>query len=118
MIETAVITLTPLAIEKLKEIMSEQGEEGSALRVLLVPAGQGVQYMLSLEKDPTEDDITVHQGGVRIVVDRDSAPLLVGTSIDYHDDLMRAGFVIENPNMPKAGCACGGSGACSCGGAH
>ena len=115
MSDTQLITLTPLAVDKLKEIMEDQGEVGSALRVLMMPAGQGVQYMLSLEKEDTEDDIAVHQDGVRVLVDRDSASLLEGTSIDYHEDLMRAGFVINNPNIVMAGCGCGGSGACSCG---
>ncbi len=115
--KTALITLSPLAIEKLKAVMEEQGETDSALRVLLVPMGQGVQYMLSLDKEVTEDDITLHQDGVRLLVDRDSAPLLEGTTIDYHEDLMRSGFVIDNPNIARSGsCACGGAGACACGG--
>ncbi len=118
MIETkvALVTLTPLAIDKLKAVMEEQGKVDSALRVLLVPMGQGVQYMMSLDKEVTENDITLHQDGVRILVDRDSAPLLEGTTIDYHEDLMRSGFVIDNPNMQKTGCACGGN--CSCGSGH
>jgi len=113
---TALITLTSGATNKIKEIMLEQGEEGSALRVLMLPVGGGAQYMLSLENETKEDDVTIEIDGVRIVVDSDSIPLLEGTSIDYVEDLMRAGFVITNPNMASGsgGCGCGGN--CSCGG--
>lgn len=113
---TALVTLTPLAVTKVKEVMAEQGEPEAALRVLMVPAGEGVQYMLSLEQEPTDEDVSVEQDGVRILVDRDSAPLLEGTSIDYLDGLMRSGFVINNPNIvASGGCGCGGDG-CGCGG--
>ena len=115
MLETQPVTLTSLAVDKLKEIMEDQGEAGSALRILMVPAGQGVQYMLSLEQDDTENDVAVHQDGIRLLLDRDTIHLLDGTSIDYHEDLMRAGFVINNPNIVAAGGGCG-SGACGCGG--
>ena len=113
MTSATLITLTPGATSKLREIMVEQGEEDSALRVLMIPAGNGVQYMLSLEKETKEDDITIEQDGVRILVDSESVSLIEGTSIDYVEDLMRAGFVINNPNIAMGGCGCGGN--CSCG---
>ena len=113
------ITISPLASEKLKEILVEQGEEGSSLRVVLMPGPHGgAQYMLALEKDAKSDDTIVHSGGVQILIDPDSAPLMDGAEIDYMDGLMRSGFVINNPNIQSGGgCACGGGGGgCGCGG--
>jgi iron-sulfur cluster assembly protein len=69
--------------------------------------------MLTLEKDVSEDDIVTETGGIRLLVDSESAPLMEGVQIDYIDDLMRSGFVITNPNMTAGGC---GSGGCACGG--
>ena len=112
------ITISPLASEKLKEILVEQGEEGSSLRVVLMPGPHGgAQYMLALEKDAKSDDTIVETEGVQILIDPDSAPLMQGAEIDYMDGLMRSGFVINNPNIQTGGgCACGGAGGDGCGG--
>ena len=111
------ITITPSAIEKLKEVLAEEGE-GSGLRVLVMPGGHGLQYMLTAEKDTNDDDVIEEMSGLRVIVDTDSAPLLEGASIDYVEELTRTGFVISNPNAQQfagGGCGCGGGGACACG---
>ena len=117
------ITVTDLAAEKLAEVLAEEGQPDAALRVIVVPNGQGAQYMLSLEDTLSEDDLVLYESGIRVIADEDSAPLLHGASIDYSEGLMRSGFVIENPNIATSqGCGCGsgscgcGSGGCGCGG--
>lgn len=113
------INISPLAVEKLKDILVEQGEEGASLRVILMPgANGGAQYMLALEQEAKVDDTVVQTEGVSILIDPDSAPLMEGAEIDYMDGLMRSGFVINNPNIQSGGgCACGASGeGCGCGG--
>ncbi|MBI2855248.1 MAG: iron-sulfur cluster assembly accessory protein [Chloroflexi bacterium] len=111
------INVTPLANEKLKEILVEEGAVGASLRVILMPGPHGgAQYMLALENDPKGDDTVVHLDGISIVIDSDSAPLMEGAEIDFADGLMRSGFVINNPNIQSGACACGGEGGCACGG--
>ena len=113
------ITISDTAADRLKGILSEEGQPEAALRVIVVPNGHGAQYMLALEEAPKEDDMLVHENGVRVIVDTDSAPLLEGAEIDYSDGLMRSGFVISNPNLAPTGggCACGGDCGCGSGGA-
>lgn len=111
------ITVTDTAAVKLKEILKDEGQPEAALRVIVVPQGGGAQYMLALEEGLAEDDLLLHDEGVRVISDFDSAPLLDGAEIDYTEGLMRSGFVITNPNIETVaggGCACGGS--CGCGG--
>ena len=118
MTTTQLIQVTPLAAEKLEKVLSEQGDEGSLLRVMVTPGGHGgFQYMLGVEKEPKDDDIIIEADNVRMLVDPESAPLVEGAKIDYIDGLMRSGFVISNPNLQgeAGGCACGGGG-CGCGG--
>ena len=106
------------AIDKLQEIMKEEGEEESYLRVIVIPGGNGgIQYMLSLEKEPKEDDLIIQSDPVGILVDLESAPLVEGAELDYVDGLVRSGFVLTNPNFQTSGgCACGqSSGGCGCG---
>ena len=44
--------ITALAIERLKEVLDEQGETEGSLRVIAMPAETGgLQYMLTMEKE-------------------------------------------------------------------
>ena len=114
-----IIEITPLAAQKLEEVLTEQGEMGSLLRVMVMPGGHGgVQYMMGLEKEPNDDDVVIEMENIKVLVDAESAPLVEGAQIDYIEGLMRSGFVISNPNIQDAaggGCACGGGGG-GCGG--
>ena len=112
------ITVTDMAVEKLKAILSEEGQPEAALRVIVVPQGAGASYMLALEEGLAEDDLLLHDVGVKVITDVDSAALLDGAEIDYAEGLMRSGFVITNPNIATVagGCACGGN--CGCGSSH
>lgn len=111
-----IIDITPLAAQKLKDALSEQGQAGSLLRVMPMPGPHGgFQYTMSIEENVKEDDFVVDVEGLKVLVDSESAPLVEGAQIDYIEGLMRSGFVISNPNVEAAGggCACGGGG---CGG--
>lgn len=110
------IDVTSVAAQKLDEILKEQGEDGSLLRVMVTPGQHGgVQYMLGLEKEAKDDDVVITTETVQVLIDPESAPLIQGAQIDYVEDLMRSGFVISNPNFQGGGCGCGGGG-CGCGG--
>ena len=113
-----------MAIEKLKEVMVEQGEDGS-LRVIAMPAeAGGLQYMLTMEKESQPDDMVLDVEGVKFLMDSDSAPFLEEATIDYVENFGgQVGFVINNPMFASGGgcgsggCGCGngGGGGCGCG---
>ena len=105
------LEVTPLAAEKLEQVLKDQGEEGNLLRVMVAPGSHGgLQYMLGVEKEVKEDDFVIDTDTIRVIVDVESAPLMEGAQIDYVEGLMRSGFVISNPNSQAGGCACGGGG--------
>ena len=113
--------VTALAIEKLKEVMEEQGEQEGSLRVIAMPAETGgLQYMLTMENESQADDTVLSREGVRFLMDSDSAPFLEEATIDYVENLGgQVGFVINNPMFASAGgcgagCGCG-AGGCGCG---
>ena len=116
--------VTTLAIEKLKEVMAEQGETDSSLRVIAMPAESGgVQYMLTMEKETQADDTVLTLDGVNLLMDADSVPFLEESTIDFLEYFcVQVGFVINNPMFASAGgcgsgsCGCGsGGGGCGCG---
>ena len=116
---TQLIEVTSMAAEKLEQIVKEQGEDGTLLRVMVVPGAEGgFQYMLGLEKEAKEGYFIIDTDTIQVLIDAESAPLIEGAQIDYVDSLMRSGFVISNPNLQGGGggCACGGGGGGGCGG--
>jgi len=119
LVTTQLIEVTPLAAEKLEKVLAEQGEDGSLLRVMVMPGSNGgFQYMMGVEKESKADDIIIEVENVQVLVDAESAPLVEGAQIDYVEGLMRSGFVISNPNLQgeAGGCACGGGSGGGCGG--
>ena len=114
------LEVTSPALEKLKEVLDEQGDKESSLRVIAVPGEHGaVQYMMSMEKEVQKDDTILDMAGIRFVMDSDSEPFLDEATIDYVEELTRVGFVINNPNFASgggcgSGCGCG-NGGCGCG---
>ncbi len=107
--------ITELAVEKLKEVLVEQGEQEGSLRVIAMPGEHGgLQYMLTMEKETQSDDTILDLDGVRFLLDSDSAPFLEEATIDYVEQFGgQVGFVINNPMFASAG-GCG-SGGCGCG---
>ena len=114
---TKIIEVTSAAALQLEKVLAEQGEDGSLLRVMVMPSPHGgYQYMLGVEQEANADDIVIDAENISVLVDGESAPLVEGAQIDYVDGLMRSGFVISNPNMPMGAGGCGGGGGCACGG--
>ncbi len=101
--------MTEKAAEKAKSLLEQKGVESGALRVFVAGGGcSGYQYGMAIAQEAEEDDVVVEQGGVKLLVDPESAPLLRGVEIDYVDDVMKSGFTIFNPNAVRS-CACGSS---------
>jgi iron-sulfur cluster assembly protein len=104
------VTITPNAATKIRELMAEEPEGGvSVLRVAIQGGGcSGFQYALGFDRGPQDGDQMLEMHGVKVVIDPFSAPYLTGSEIDYVDALMGAGFAINNPNV-QAACGCGSS---------
>ena len=118
------LEVTTMAADKIKEVLEEEGKLETPLRVIAMPDGQGaVQYMLSLENEDQEDDVSMELAGIKFLVDADSVPFVEKATIDFVEDFTKVGFVISNPDYPTSsgcgtggGCGCGsGGGGCGCG---
>ena len=106
-----IVDITPLAAQKLKDALQEQGQAGALLRVMPMPGPNGgFQYAMSIEEEAKDDDFVMDIENLTVLVDSESAPLVEGAQIDYIEGLMRSGFVISNPNVEFAGGGCGGGG--------
>ena len=98
----------PLRPVTLPELAAEASPE-IGLRVYVYSGGcSGYRYGMMLEDQPTADDKVLSTSGVRVYIDANSVPLIMGSQIDYVDTLMGAGFTVNNPNA-VSGCGCGSS---------
>ena len=103
------ITLTDTASVKVKELISQEGQDGLMLRVAVRPGGcSGYSYEMFFDTDIDAEDVLSTFGEVKVVVDPSSAQLLTGATLDYKDGLQGAGFSIDNPNAQRT-CGCGNS---------
>jgi iron-sulfur cluster assembly accessory protein len=104
------VLLTEEAAAKVKALI-EREETESQLRLRLdVEAGgcAGMRYQLYFSDELTDQDLVREFGGVEVVIDRKSAVMVDGATIDYEDSIQKQGFNIDNPNAVNT-CACGDS---------
>src|SRR3990167_7492376 len=99
--------VTDRAFARLAEIAELTGEQ-KALRVAVEGGGcSGFQYDIRLD-DPAADDLVLEGAGQKVVVDWVVVPFLGNGVNDFPEELIGAGFVIENPNASSS-CGCGTS---------
>ncbi|KAK3092428.1 hypothetical protein FSP39_002690 [Pinctada imbricata] len=100
------VKLSDSCIKKLKEL----GETKSYLRVAVEGGGcSGFEYKFSIEDNMQDDDKIFERDGVKVIVDMDTLEFMKGSTIDYHEELIRSSFrVIDNPQAEQ-GCSCGAS---------
>jgi len=104
-----VITISDTAATKVKDLITQEGDDTLMLRVAVRPGGcSGFSYEMFFDSELEKDDQVTDFAGVKVVVDPSSAQLLEGATLDYKDGLQGAGFAINNPNAQKT-CGCGQS---------
>jgi iron-sulfur cluster insertion protein len=104
-----VITLSPVAAHKVREIAQAEGLQGQGLRLRVIGGGcAGFQYDLYFEDKPTEMDEVLDADGIALYVDPLSFQYLDGTEVDYVEGAYGAGFKFLNPNVSGT-CGCGSS---------
>jgi iron-sulfur cluster assembly accessory protein len=102
------VTVTDRAAVRIGEILSKEAP-GAMLRVSVEGGGcSGFQYKFDVEKAREPEDVVIERDGAIVLIDRISLGYLLGSQIDFVDDLIGAAFKIENPNA-TASCGCGTS---------
>ena len=112
------LTVTPVAAERIKSVITEQNEEGASLRIAVAGMGcGGPQIMMTLDREVDEEDIKIEHDGITILIDSQSAPIIDGSEVDFVETLEHSGFTVKNPNAKTGGGGCG-SNDCACGHGH
>jgi iron-sulfur cluster assembly protein len=105
------IHVTEKAATKIQELLAKEGVAPApgGLRVGVQGGGcSGLTYAMRLETQARDRDKVVEENGARLFVDPKSFLYLNETTLDYQEDLMRRGFVFQNPQATRS-CGCGTS---------
>lgn len=103
------IDLQESAVNKLKELIDEEGNPNLKLRIFVQGGGcSGMQYGFTFDEEQNEDDFNLEFDGVGLLVDSMSAQYLQGAKIKYTEDTIGSSFAIENPQAQTT-CGCGSS---------
>ncbi|GIK48647.1 MAG: iron-sulfur cluster assembly accessory protein [Hyphomonadaceae bacterium] len=102
----ASIALTAAAAGRIKTVVAGE-PAGAGLRVAVEGGGcSGFQYEIKVAQAPSADDLVVERDGARLFVDPVSLPFLLGSELDWVDELIGASFKVKNPNAASS-CGCG-----------
>ncbi len=106
---SAPIVVSERAARRIREILAAEERPGLRLRLSVAGGGcSGFQYRFDLDDRVEEGDIEIEQDGARVVVDGMSLMFLLGSELDFVEDLTGAYFRVNNPNA-TASCGCGTS---------
>jgi iron-sulfur cluster assembly protein len=107
-VETSIISMTPVAADKVRELLTQESDPSLGLRIFVAGGGcSGLQYGMTLDEQQ-EGDTIIAQGGFNVLIDEMSIGYINGSEVDYVDSLMGAGFTVNNPNAVSS-CGCGHS---------
>jgi iron-sulfur cluster insertion protein len=103
------IQITKNAINKVQRLLKEEDNFDLKLRVFVTGGGcSGFSYGFTFDEITAEDDAQIDKEGVSVLIDSMSYPFLVGSKVDYQEDLQGSKFVVSNPNAAST-CGCGSS---------
>lgn len=103
------LDFTEAAAAKVRGLIEDEQNPNLKLRVYISGGGcSGFSYGFTFDETQNDDDTVVTKDTVTLLVDSMSFQYLVGSKIDYLEDLQGARFVIENPNATTT-CGCGSS---------
>ena len=96
------ISLTEEAARAVQGFFFNMDPKPVGIRVGVQGGGcSGFTYQMKYEYAVKEGDREIESNGVKIIIDRKSLLYLMGTVIDYKNELGQTGFKFENPTAKR-----------------
>lgn len=104
-----IMSLTDAAAERVREIIADSDRPVLGVRVGIKDAGcAGQSYTLAYVGEPIKGDDHVEDKGVHVFIEPKATLFLLGTVMDFEEDILKSGFTFKNPNQTGE-CGCGES---------
>ncbi|XP_053461620.1 iron-sulfur cluster assembly 1 homolog, mitochondrial-like [Nycticebus coucang] len=104
----AALTLTPSAVNKIKQLLKDKMEHVGMKVDVRTRGCNGPSYTLEYTKTKGDSGEEVVQDGVRVFIEKKAQLTLLGTEMDYVEGKLSSEFVFNNPNI-KGTRGCGKS---------
>jgi iron-sulfur cluster insertion protein len=105
----APIAVSESAARRIAALIAAEGRPGVKLRISVSGGGcSGFQYGFALDDKDEPGDILVERDGAKVAVDDMSLMYLLGSELDWVEDLTGSYFRMKNPNASSQ-CGCGTS---------
>jgi iron-sulfur cluster insertion protein len=90
-------------------VVRHKGRSEARLRVSVSGGGcSGFQYQFALDEGPEDGDVVIERDGAAVVVDGMSLMYVLGSELDFVEDLTGSHFKATNLNASSS-CGCGTS---------
>lgn len=100
------IALSAAAAQRIKSVVAGE-PAGAGLRVAVEGGGcSGFQYEIAVAQAANANDLVIERDGALLFIDPVSLPFLLGSEVDWVDELIGASFKVKNPNATSS-CGCG-----------
>lgn len=97
------------AARRIRAILDREGLGAGHLRVGVSGGGcSGFKYEFELGTDNQPDDIVIEKQDAKVVIDGMSLLYLIGSELDFVEDLNGSYFQVKNPKASSS-CGCGSS---------
>jgi len=104
--QRSIFTATPAAEKQIKSLIDNRGKESAGIKVGVNNKGcSGLSYVLEYADTQESGSEIVDINGIKIFIDAKAILYIIGTELDYVEDIMQSGFVFKNPNA-KSVCGC------------
>ncbi len=105
----AALTVTERAAERIRDLLAKREKPAAGLRLTTPQKGcSGLSYNVDYVDEPNPLDEVVETPGGKLYIDTMSLLYIIGSEMDWQEDMFTAGFVFTNPNE-KGRCGCGES---------
>ncbi len=104
------VSVSDNAVKRIKQILVAENQPSARLRLSVSGGGcSGFQYGFALDEEKQPGDIEINREGTSVVVvDSMSLMYVLGSELDYVEDLTGSYFRVNNPQAVSS-CGCGTS---------
>lgn len=103
------IEVTASAAKRINAIVKSEATPDVHLRVSVSGGGcSGFQYHFNLDDKSEDGDVLIERDGAKVVIDSMSLMYVLGSKIDFVENLTGSYFKVDNPNASSS-CGCGTS---------
>ena len=104
-----IISVTPAAALRIQHLIAKRGKPTKGIRIAVRTKGcSGLSYTIEYVDEVQKADEIVATHGVTLYIDPKAILFIIGTEMDYEDQIIQSGFTFRNPNE-KGRCGCGES---------